>query len=114
MSIEDTAYDIDDSGNIVAVDSTLVTRSLKYKTTTETSKRWWSEMTQLPISATIVIKGLLRPALLMSYLKVNSYFYGKKHISSGLYMIVKQEDVIDSNGYKSTLTLTRISGDEKE
>ena len=68
-------------------------------------------MTQYPISAKITIKGLLKPALLMSYVKVNAYFYGKKHISSGLYIITKQEDSIDNNGYKTILNITRVGGD---
>ena len=50
----------------------------------------------------------------MDYVKVNAYFYGHKHISSGLYIITKQEDMISDQGYKTTLTLTRLSGDENE
>ena len=50
----------------------------------------------------------------MSYVKINTYFFGRKHISSGLYIITKQEDQIDGNGYKTTLSITRISGDEAE
>ena len=92
--------------------SPLITTSAKYGETTAASRAWWSNMTQYPISAKITLKGLLKPALLMSYVKVNAYFYGKKHISSGLYIITKQEDQIDSNGYKTTLSITRISGDE--
>ena len=68
-------------------------------------------MTQFPITAKLTIKGLLRPSLLMTYIKVNTYFFGHKHVSSGLYIITRQEDSIDSNGYKTTLSLTRISGD---
>ena len=67
-------------------------------------------MTEFPISATLVIKGLIRPALLMTHLRVNTYFYGKKHISSGLYIITKQEDRIDGSGYRTILSLTRIAG----
>ncbi|MBO7697158.1 MAG: hypothetical protein J6Y28_04550 [Acholeplasmatales bacterium] len=67
-------------------------------------------MTEFPISATLVIKGLVRSAMLMTYLRVNSYFFGKKHISSGLYVITKQEDKIDSQGYRTILSLTRIAG----
>ena len=67
-------------------------------------------MTEFPISATLVIKGLIRPALLMTYLRVNTYFYGKKHVSSGLYIITKQEDKIDGSGYRTILSLTRIAG----
>lgn len=105
-------YDIDNKGNITSTYSPAITKSLKYGTTVESSKDWWSNMTQYPISAKITIKGLLKPAILMSYLKVNTYFYGHKHISSGLYIITRQEDTIDNSGYKTTLNITRISGDE--
>lgn len=77
------------------------------------NRTWWTQMTQFPVQAKLVIKGLLRPAMLMSYVKVNSYFYGHKHISSGLYIITRQEDRIDGTGYKTTLSLTRVSGDTK-
>ena len=52
-------------------------------------------MTQYPITATLTIKGLLKPALLMTYLKINTLFYGRDHISSGLYIITKQTDSVD-------------------
>lgn len=69
-------------------------------------------MTQYPISASLTIKGLLRPAILMNYLKINTLFYGHKHISSGYYIITKQIDTIDTSGYKTNLSLTRIQGDD--
>ena len=106
------SYTIDNEGKIVETYSPNITTSEAYKRTTESSRSWWTKMTQFPITAKMTIKGLLRPALLMSYVKVNAYFYGHKHVSSGLYIITKQEDVIDSSGYKTTLSLTRISGDE--
>lgn len=68
-------------------------------------------MTEFPVQATLEIKGLLRPALLMQYVRVNSYFYGKKYVASGLYIITKQIDSISGSGYKTTLSLTRIGGD---
>ncbi|MBO5712096.1 MAG: hypothetical protein J6R47_04590 [Acholeplasmatales bacterium] len=112
VSTSEYVYDIDNDGNMSMKYSPLITTSAKYGETTAASRAWWSNMTQYPISAKITLKGLLKPALLMSYVKVNAYFYGKKHISSGLYIITKQEDQIDSNGYKTTLSITRISGDE--
>ena len=69
-------------------------------------------MTQFPVSATVTIKGLVRPAILMTYVRVNAFFYGQRHISSGLYIITKQQDMIDSNGYRTTLSLTRVAGDQ--
>ena len=68
-------------------------------------------MTQYPITAQLTIKGLLRPSILMSYVKINTYFFGHKHISSGLYIITKQEDSISDQGYRTTLNLTRVGGD---
>jgi hypothetical protein len=44
----------------------------------------------------------------MNYLKVNVWFFGRKHISSGIYLITKQRDTINSGGYRTELTLTRI------
>lgn len=79
--------------------------------TRDSDKTWWSKITQYPISATITIKGLLRPATLMQYVKLNVIFFGKKHISSGTYIVTKQTDQIDSNGYRTTLGLTRVSGE---
>ena len=48
----------------------------------------------------------------MQYIRLNVVFPGgHKHISSGLYLVTKQEDTIDSNGYRTTLGLTKIAGD---
>ena len=107
-------YSINKGGQLVQEFSPSLTASSKYLTTTEADRTWWSQVTQFPITAKLTIKGLLRPALLMDYVKVNAYFYGHKHISSGLYIITKQEDMISDQGYKTTLTLTRLSGDENE
>lgn len=51
----------------------------------------------------------------MTYLRLNVIFPGggegiRKHISSGLYIVTKQVDDISGNGYKTTLSLTKISG----
>jgi hypothetical protein len=71
---------------------------------------WFTKVTKYPISATIKIQGLLRPAQLMQYLRLNVIFPGgNKHISSGLYIVTKQIDDINANGYTTTLAITRIS-----
>ena len=46
----------------------------------------------------------------MEYVRLNVIFHGRKHISSGLYIITKQVDQIDMSGYRTTLSLTRIGG----
>ena len=85
-------------------------RNSNYKTRTS-DKVYWTKITQYPISATLTIKGLLRPAILMTHVRLKVLFFGKKHISSGLYIVTKQVDKIDVNGYRTTLNLTRIQGD---
>ena len=47
----------------------------------------------------------------MSYIKINVYYYGKKHSSSGIYAVTKQEDTINQSGYFTTLSLLRVGGD---
>lgn len=69
-------------------------------------------MTSFPITATLVIKGLIRPAILMSYVYIDARFFGEKHYSSGYYAITKQVDSITANGYRTTLTLLKIRGDD--
>lgn len=105
-------YKLDNNGNMVSQFSPGLTTSTKRYITTENQKTWWTSMTQHPITATLVVKGLIRPALLMSYVKINSFFYGQRHVSSGLYIITKQVDTIRGEGYRTTLSLTRISGDD--
>jgi hypothetical protein len=73
---------------------------------------WWTKATQFPINATIQIQGLLRPATLMQYVRLNVIFPGgQKHLSSGLYIVTRQIDNIGANGYATNLGLTRIKGD---
>lgn len=105
-------YSIDNQGNIrTEYSPSIMTSGLKNKVT-PTQKTWWTQMTQFPISATLTIKGLVRPAMLMTYIRVNAYFYGQRHIASGLYVITGQTDTVDGRGYRTTLSLQRIGSDE--
>lgn len=71
---------------------------------------WFTKVTKYPISANITVQGLLRPAQLMQYVRLNILFPGgHKHIHSGLYIITKQQDTIDASGYSTQLELTRIA-----
>ena len=84
----------------------------KYKTD-PSDQVWWTKATQFPINATIQVQGLLRPAHLMQYVRLNVIFPGgNKHLASGLYIVTKQVDVINATGYAPTLSLTRIKGEE--
>lgn len=107
------SYYIDDNGKMVKQEAPSLLNSASSYIMTEATRNWWSKMTQFPVTATLTMKGLLRPAVLMSYVKVNTLFYGRKHTSSGLYIITKQEDSVSESGYRTTLSLTRVGGDEK-
>lgn len=105
---------LDENGNLTRVYSPAVTSVNSYFQTRANDKTWWAKVTEYPISATMEIRGLLKPALLMEYVRLNVYFFGRKHISSGLYIITKQVDSISRSGYKTTLSLTRVAGESKE
>lgn len=79
----------------------------------ENDKTWWTKVTEFPIEADITIQGLLRPAILMEYVKVNVWFYGRKHVSSGYYLITGETDIINSQGYHTTISLIRVAADEE-
>jgi hypothetical protein len=71
---------------------------------------WFTKVTKYPINATVRVQGLLRPASLMQYVRLNVIFPGgNRHISSGLYIITKQIDDLSGNGYFTTLHMTRIA-----
>lgn len=108
----DYIYRINDEGEVKQIYSPTISNSTNHFNTEETDKTWWTQVTQYPIKATLQLKGLLRSAMLMTYIKVNTYFFGQKHISSGTYIITKQQDRIDENGFRTTLSLTRIQGDD--
>lgn len=108
---EDYVYNIDNAGNVITQYSPNSTTSSRYHKTTQVQKTWWTQMTQFPITAKLTLKGLLRPAMLMSYVRINSLFYGQRHVSSGLYVITKQQDIVDASGYRTILSLTRVTGD---
>lgn len=109
---QDYVYRLDNDGYMITEYSKNLSTSNKYHTTTEAQRSWWTDMTQFPVRAEMEIKGLVRPTMLMTYVRVNAFFYGQRHVSSGLYIITKQQDKIDSTGYRTILSLTRIAGDE--
>ena len=49
----------------------------------------------------------------MQYVKLNVWYFGHKHISSGYYIITAQNDSIGTGGYTTTLNLLRVSEDEE-
>lgn len=78
---------------------------------TSADKSWWTKITQFPVNASITVQGLLRPAHLLTYIRLNVIFPGGNyHISSGLYIITKQVDNINERGYQTSLSMTKVGG----
>jgi len=108
------SYLIDDDGNLVPHNTNKFVQNV-YKGTVESEQqKWWKQVTEFPIKASLTIKGLLKPANLMQYVNINCYFYGQKYIASGLYIITKQTDTISQSGYRTTLELLRIGGSNSD
>lgn len=112
-SLQDTQYvqRINDEGKIEEVLAPIISSGNGSRNIDNTDTAWWTSVTEFPIKVQLTIKGLLRPAILMTHVRLNILFYGRKFLDSGLYIITKQEDTIDSSGFKTTLNLTRIDGD---
>lgn len=79
----------------------------------ENDETWWTRVTEYPTTVSLTIKGLLKPAILMQYVKLNVWFFGHKHISSGYYLIQGQVDKIGIGDYSTDLKLLRIAPDEE-
>lgn len=110
LNTEEYTYRIDDEGNLELEYAPIISSKNDYYRTRIEDQTWWTKITEYPVSATITLKGLLRPAILMTYVNLNVYFFGWKHISSGTYIVTKQVDRIDESGSVTTLSLTRVAG----
>ena len=85
-----------------------LTISNKYQAPDVSKMNWWDFVTNYPVSATLTIKGLMKPVSLMENIYVYAQFYGKQDLSTGLYSIIGQHDSVGPNGYTTTLQLLRV------
>ena len=109
---EEYTYNIRDDGVIETLKSPSLLTSDITNSQSAYKTQWWTYMTEFPITASLTIKGLTRPSMLMSYVKLNVLFAGgQRHISSGTYIITQQTDTINTSGYTTTLSLLRVGGD---
>lgn len=114
--LEDTQYvkKYNTRGELEEVYAPIVSSGNVGHKTKESDKSWWTKVTSFPVSASITLKGLLRPAMLVTNVRINIYYYGQKHINSGLYIVTKEEDSISESGFETKLNLVKISGDSYE
>lgn len=113
-NVKDYNYGIDSSGKLV---SSVRTSNLKNLTSAAASSisdvNWWKNVTEFPITASLDVKGLTTNILLLNYIKVNVYYFGRKRNTSGVYIVTGQEDSLSGNGFKTRLDLLRVAGDNQ-
>lgn len=110
----DYKYNIDNSGGITATRSTSNLKNITSTTGVSLrDKNWWKNVTEFPIGASLEIKGLSTYILLLNYIKINVYYFGKKRSSSGVYIVTGQEDSLSGNGFITRLDLLRVAGDNQ-
>ena len=78
-----------------------------------TNTNWWTQVTNYPLTASLTVKGLLSPLMLMTYIKINHVYYGSKRMTSGMYTVIGQTDTLGKDGFKTTLKLLRVAGDNQ-
>ena len=105
-----------DIGRIINIDNygellTAGTPSLAIRNGSEDAslRKWWENMTAYPINATLTTRGLIKPSILCDYININVLFFGQKYNYSGVYMVTGQRDTINSQGYRTELSLIRVS-----
>lgn len=113
-SVKSYDYGIDSGGKIL---SSLRTSNLKNLTATSgvsvSDATWWRNVTEFPITASLDVKGLTTNILLLNYIKVNVYYFGRKRTTSGVYIVTGQEDSLSGNGFRTRLDLLRVAGDNQ-
>lgn len=102
-------YDIDYNGKITKSKVNPLDVDDKFQSKNVESMNWWEYVRSYPVSATVTIKGLMKPVILMENVYIFSQIYGQEDLASGLYSIVGQTDTINGGGCSTTLQLLKIS-----
>ena len=106
------AQRVNDKGELEYVYAPVISSKGDEHLTTAADRTWWTNVTEYPISGNLRMTGLLRTSMLMTHIKLNVYFYGRKHISTGTYIITEQDDEVSTSGFFTTLKLIRVKGDD--
>lgn len=105
---------IDDNGTLSSVYAPIISSDNTQGITQPEDENWWKNVTQYPLSATLTIRGLLRPAILMSKIDIGVIFYGRPYAGgTGSYIVTQQTDNIDTRGFYTTLKLVRVGSSER-
>lgn len=106
-------YDIDNNGQLNSQSQIPIISATNSTADFLIDSNTWKQLTRFPISATLTTKQLVAPIMLLNYIKINNYYFGSKRITSGLYIVTGQTDIISGNGCRTTLNLTRVASEEE-
>lgn len=114
LTTDEYVQRIDDNGTLSSIYAPIISSDNVYGITQPQDENWWKNVTQYPLSATVTIRGLLRPAILMSKVDIVCLFYGKAYAgATGSYIVTQQTDNIDTSGFYTTLKLVRVGNSER-
>ena len=102
------AREINDEGQIVSVYRNPIATDPVLQRTTDTASTWWTQMVNYPLTATLKIRGLIRPVILTSAVNIKQYFWGQLFTTSGRYIVTSQSDIVDASGYYTQLGVMRV------
>lgn len=112
--INNYKYTIDNEGELKRLDTKAIYKTNSINSTSGIQNyNLWQQLTSFPVQATLTCRGLIKPLLLLQYVKINVIFQGNERITSGVYIITQQEDTVDSQGFRTTLQLLRVAGDDE-
>lgn len=104
-------YDMDSSGNIHRQQALNTITATTSASDFRIDENTWKQLTRFPITATLTTKELIAPIMLLNYIRINNYYFGQKRLTSGLYIVTEQQDIISGNGCRTILGLTRVASD---
>lgn len=114
LTTDEYVQRIDDSGTLSSVYAPIISSDNTQGITQPEDENWWKNVTQYPLSATLTIRGLLRPTILMSKIDIGVIFYGRPYAGgTGSYIVTQQTDEIGLNGFFTTLKLVRVGSSER-
>lgn len=104
---------IDSRGELKTVTSyhgDVETSGISVESDNVVNKSEWSKATQYSYKAKLTTVGLPCELPIGEHVNVNALIYGSRHHTSGKYMIIGSQDIIDSNGFQTSIDLVKIPG----
>ena len=112
-NIMETRYGIDSSGKDVSIEGMEELEVGDYmEQDNRVTTREWSKPMDWAYNASIELEGIPADIPIGAIISVNPMFYGQKHHTAGLYMVIGGRSNITSGGFTTNLSLFKIIVDD--